>query len=132
MLLKCYSCNSYHINQETEVNNGEILSYYKCGSCGKCDSLEKFSVVGKNLELIDGNLIECDAKTYHTLCSFDAGRWSIQFGSYDKKECVEEISELKRVFKCDGVKCVTKIISTDDDQFSIDLAVAKLNQIGRG
>lgn len=47
--------------------------------------------------------------------------WSIQFGSYDKQDCEDEREDSS----FDG--CKTKIITTMDDQDSINAKVAELN-----
>lgn len=69
------------------------------------------------------------AKKYHSLLTRTDGKWSVQFGDYDKAVVVEERdgtycdrSRVDAVFKKD-----TRIITTGDQQAAIDAAVAKLN-----
>lgn len=130
MLLKCFSCSSYLINKETDWDIEKEVSYFKCGDCGKSGNVKDFSVIGKNLKLIEGKLTEVQSKPYYSLVSFIEGKWSIQFGSYDKSEVQEEAVELKRLFNIEKIKCRNKIVDTEDDQLSIDLLVEKLNSIG--
>ena len=64
-----------------------------------------------------------DPKPYYSLVIRYDGVWGVEFGSYRKKECVDE-----------GVDLVlaederTKIIKTSDKQVDIDAAVVELNK----
>lgn len=63
------------------------------------------------------------AKMYYTLLTRENAKdkWSVEFGSYEKKEVEYE----KEEYKDKGVK--TKIIKTGDKQANIDKAVNELN-----
>lgn len=65
-------------------------------------------------------------KPYHTLCLRDDGdrRWRPEFGSYSRSEVEAERKDYARHAY---LHSNAKIITTDDDQASIDTAVAELN-----
>ncbi len=58
---------------------------------------------------------------YYTLCVKRDGRWEPDFGDYDK-DCVRDESSLL-VDRGEGVK----VVSSEDDQESINQAIDKLN-----
>tara|TARA_Y100001938_G_scaffold134486_1_gene195042 strand:- start:449 stop:631 length:183 start_codon:yes stop_codon:yes gene_type:complete len=58
---------------------------------------------------------------YHTLLVYYNNQWFIEFGDYDYKTVVEER-------QCSYADERCKIITTTDDQASIDKAVANLNK----
>ncbi len=66
------------------------------------------------------------ARTYYTLVSKgpDDTRWAIEFGDYDRNTVRDERDDMKDGDYCDHR---FKIITTNDDQASIDAAVAELN-----
>lgn len=65
-------------------------------------------------------------RTYYTLLSRgpDDTRWAIEFGDYDRSVVRDEKDDMKDGDYCDHA---FKIITTLDDQASIDAAVAELN-----
>lgn len=69
-------------------------------------------------------------RTYYTLLSRETphANWVIEFGDYDRN-CVRE----ERDDMCAGHYCdyAFKIITTLDDQASIDAAVAELNGVAQ-
>jgi hypothetical protein len=67
------------------------------------------------------------AKRYHSLLERQAnGRWAIAFGDYDR-ECVVQEREDMIDSAMDDDATEYKIITTADDQASIDAKVATLN-----
>jgi hypothetical protein len=66
------------------------------------------------------------ARTYFTLCTREAdGVWSPQFGDYDK-DCVR--FELDDYAQHDYKRKDLRIVTSYDDQASINTAVAALNR----
>ncbi len=63
------------------------------------------------------------AKKYHSLLEKVDGRWTIQFGDYDKATVIEERDGYDPSVK----KKDLKIITTGPKQAEIEDAVAKLN-----
>lgn len=59
-------------------------------------------------------------RNYYSLLVKEDGRWTIQFGDYDRKVVQQEVAD-----EYSGV--TTKIITTNPDQASIVAAVAALN-----
>lgn len=64
------------------------------------------------------------AKKYFSLVVKEDGRWSVQFGDYDR-ECVE--SERDDYADRGHKASALRILATADSQAAIDLAVGKLN-----
>jgi hypothetical protein len=62
-------------------------------------------------------------KCYHTLVIKEDGFWSPQFGDYDRETVESEADEYRRDLPSSSIL----IISTNDDQASINQGVAKLN-----
>lgn len=60
------------------------------------------------------------ATKYHTLLTLENGLWCIQFGDYDKEVVKQEKEDSYSDYKC-------KIITTLDDQASVDAKVKELN-----
>jgi hypothetical protein len=70
------------------------------------------------------------AKRYYTLCLLYKGAdtWSIHFGDYDKQTVIDERLDVLDGYDADNIAAF-KVISTKDDQPSINAAVAKLNSL---
>ena len=60
---------------------------------------------------------------YHTLAVYEGGRWSPEFGDYDRETVEYEREALEPQYR----RRDTKIITTSDAQSDIEAAVAKLN-----
>ena len=64
-------------------------------------------------------------KTYYSLLTFDHGRWSVQFGGYDK----EVVKDERRDWFDSDPEMKTMIVRSGDSQSAIEAAVAKLNGV---
>lgn len=64
-------------------------------------------------------------KSYHSLLVKENGKWSVQFGDYSKQVVIDEQQDMKESY---GKAYVSKIITTNPDQASIDEAVQSLNK----
>lgn len=73
------------------------------------------------------------AKRYYSLCIFwkDSERFSLEFGDYDKQTVLDEAADLIMGSMGDDI-VQYKVISTKDDQASINAAVDKLNATLKG
>lgn len=65
-------------------------------------------------------------KKYYTLVQLEAGKWSPQFGDYSKAVVTQERRDMHESFPCPKLKDL-RVISSSDDQASINAAVAALN-----
>lgn len=65
-------------------------------------------------------------KKYYTLVQLEAGKWSPQFGDYSKAVVTQERRDMHESFPCPKLKDL-RVISSADDQTSINAAVAALN-----
>lgn len=66
---------------------------------------------------------------YHIVLVKRHGKWSIDFGSYSKRECVLEQQEIKRHEQITSKQC--KVISSSSDlQKDLDIIVQYHNMIG--
>ena len=61
--------------------------------------------------------------TYYTIVTLDNGKWSPQWGTFDKKEAQEERATMFTDYR----RADVKIIATDDNQAAINAGVAALN-----
>lgn len=69
------------------------------------------------------------ARKYYTLVEFRDGRWTPEFGDFDKETVAQERRD--RLDSYDALKASQiKVISSGAAQAEIDAAVAKLNQKG--
>ena len=71
-------------------------------------------------------------RKYYTVISkghedYHNGMWIVQYGSYDKSDCVYEIESYKDRDECNQERIKYKIITTGDAQADVNSAVAKLN-----
>jgi hypothetical protein len=69
---------------------------------------------------------------YYTLLSkgleaYHNGEWVIEFGDYDKETVTGEAEKMRECADSAEEKIIYKVITTADDQASINAAVAKLN-----
>ena len=61
---------------------------------------------------------------YYTLAFFIDGKWSPEFGDYDKETVIDELTEVVRLADDSNV---CRIVVSEDDQAAIDHAFALLN-----
>lgn len=65
-------------------------------------------------------------RAYFSLLSKVDGKWSVQFGDYDRSVVEDEKSDL--LDSEEGIKL--KIVKTDDSQAAIEAKLASLNGVG--
>jgi hypothetical protein len=70
------------------------------------------------------------ARKYHSVLERIEGKWTIQFGDYDKEVAKQELQDMhdSGAGACRLMKKDLRIITTAPDQASIEAAVAKLNK----
>jgi len=64
---------------------------------------------------------------YHTLISRQDGQWAIEFGDYSRRTVQDELEDMVGGYM-DIKRSNLRIITTSDDQASIEAAVAELNR----
>lgn len=68
------------------------------------------------------------ARLYHNLFLYMDGYWSLQFGDYDRKTVQDELDD----YRDKGFyKKALRIVTTNDDQASINAAIDKINADGK-